>query len=204
MVGKLAKKLQIKDAWKYEIAASLSQIGCIFLPARLMCKVHRGNKLNAEELALYRNYPQHSYGILSNIPHLEESAEMILQLKLFEHTSFSDASDEAICRLLLQGVVYFEEQTSLGLSSEEVLARMSNLYPPLLTEYIEEVDAEASKATEEIKVRDLEPGMVLAEDMVSDVGSVVLPKGTELSSTIILRLKSSWICGLKETVLISK
>ena len=38
IVHDLAVRLGNKDAWKYEVAASLSQLGCMFLPPELMTR----------------------------------------------------------------------------------------------------------------------------------------------------------------------
>ncbi len=206
MVRDLAEKMDIKDAWKYEVAASLSQLGCMFLPPQLMEKIHRNETLTNDELALYRTYPEKSCELLLNIPHLEESAEIIKRLRLFERVElFNFEGDEAIGNALLQGLVYYDEQIAAGALPADVLQNMRAYFPTQLVSSMEEV-CRVQQAAEGCKVTlgELEAGMVLVQDLVSDAGSVVVPKGTTLTAALVSKLKNSWQKRLDDLVEIQR
>jgi len=204
MITELARKMDIRPAWKYEVAASLSQLGCIFLPPELMKKIQSKEKLSEKEMELYRSYPEKTYKLLLNIPHLEESANMIRQLKLFEDAALFDIhSDEAVSNVLLQGVIYFDEQVSLGKDPDEVLAYMKGFFPAPMSDSLSEVEANLSRASDRIKLSDLAAGMVLAEDVMSDSGSILISRGTRLTEALVLRLKNKWNGRLEDELCVS-
>ncbi len=45
----VAKKLELKSSWQFEIAAMLSQLGCVTLPPDLMNAAYAGERLSPEE-----------------------------------------------------------------------------------------------------------------------------------------------------------
>lgn len=202
VAGAIARKSGVRAVWKYEVAASLSQLGCIFLPSSLMEKINEGQSLSKDELELYKTYPEKSYKLLSKIPHLEECAEMIRALKLYEHANyFKYEGDEAISTVLLQGVVFYDEQLAKGSSEADAFSSMSGVFPDEIVTGLDQVIKEKEAVTHlDVKLADLEVGMTVAEDLLSDSGSVVIPKSTVLSETIILRLQSNWSERLNQSI----
>ena len=202
MVGAIARKSGVRAVWKYEIAASLSQLGCIFLPSSLMEKINEGQSLSKNELELYKTYPEKSYKLLSKIPHLEECAEMIRSLRLYEHANyFNYAGDQAISTILLQGVVFYDEQLAKGSSEANAISSMAGIFPDEIVSGLDQVIKEKEAVTHlDVKLGDLEVGMTVAEDLLSDSGSVVIPKSTVLSEIIILRLQSNWSERLNQSI----
>ena len=77
VVGEIAKKLQLHNIWQFEIAALMSQIGCITLPPDTLNKLYSGQELNAEEKTMYQDHPQIGSKLLEKIPRLETVAAII-------------------------------------------------------------------------------------------------------------------------------
>ena len=77
LIKNLAQRLGIKDPWRIELAAMLSQIGCIFIPESVVKKNRCPGGLTPEELQIYSLHPTVGAQLLSNIPRLEEVREMI-------------------------------------------------------------------------------------------------------------------------------
>jgi response regulator RpfG family c-di-GMP phosphodiesterase len=74
--------LNLEEEWKYDLAAMLSQIGCITLPLQIVDKVYSGEKLSEEENALFQQHPNVAKKLIANIPRLQSVAYMIAsQLK---------------------------------------------------------------------------------------------------------------------------
>ncbi len=65
------------DRWQYELAAMLCLIGCITLPTDAFEHAYVGDKASAEEERMYHGHPDVGFRLLSQIPRLENVAEMI-------------------------------------------------------------------------------------------------------------------------------
>ena len=76
-VSQICKRLNVQDIWQYELAAMLSQIGCVAVPSDTLLKVYAGGDLSEEELQMFRDHPQLGKQLLSNIPRLEKVSEMV-------------------------------------------------------------------------------------------------------------------------------
>lgn len=74
----MVTRLNLKDSWKYELAAMLSQIGCIFIPEDIVRKSACVDNLNAEEQQIFGMHPTVGAQLLSSIPRLEEVRDIIL------------------------------------------------------------------------------------------------------------------------------
>jgi len=71
MVTQIAKDLGLKGLWQYEVAALMSQIGCITLPGDVLHKLHAGIILSEEEQRMYENHPKVGSKLIRKIPRLE-------------------------------------------------------------------------------------------------------------------------------------
>ena len=70
-VSDLADKLAIRERWQVEVAAMLSQLGCIVLPAEVAEKLYYGRPLSPQEDAMVARLPAVTEQLLGNIPRLE-------------------------------------------------------------------------------------------------------------------------------------
>lgn len=96
-VGHIAKSLNLPDRWQFEVAALLSQVGFVTLPAETLKKLFTSQPLDADEQALVDEHPAVAYRLISKIPRLENVASMILQQQAFiqkpdESIEFADGS----------------------------------------------------------------------------------------------------------------
>jgi hypothetical protein len=70
-------KLEWPDEWIYTIAASLSQIGCVGIPADIVQADAAQRKLTDEEKKLLLGHPEVAGRLVENIPRLELVAGII-------------------------------------------------------------------------------------------------------------------------------
>jgi hypothetical protein len=70
-------RLRLADAWQYDMAAMLSQLGCIGLPPELLSAVYGGGELSDVDRQRYEVHAAFAHELLSNIPRLEAVAWMI-------------------------------------------------------------------------------------------------------------------------------
>ena len=73
----LAEALALPNPWQYEIAALMSQIGCITLPGDVLSKVYADQELTPEESEMYAEHPLTGASLLEKIPRLEQVTKMI-------------------------------------------------------------------------------------------------------------------------------
>lgn len=85
----IADNMQLTQSWQFELAAMLSQIGCVALPKDLLGKVYTGTHLTEKEKSLYGSYPLIGYRLLRNIPRLESVAQMVKD-QLRDLSSYAD------------------------------------------------------------------------------------------------------------------
>jgi response regulator RpfG family c-di-GMP phosphodiesterase len=75
----IVSSMKLGNPWQYEVAAMLSQLGCVTLAPETIEAVYRGEKLSPDEQTQYEAHPSVAYALLSKIPRLEPIAWMIEQ-----------------------------------------------------------------------------------------------------------------------------
>ena len=91
-VNHIATQLMVPDTWQFELAALLSQIGCIMISPKIMAKVSAGKELTGAEHRTFAAHPTAAKNLLMNIPRLDSIAQMIAgQLQ-----PYSTAADEDV------------------------------------------------------------------------------------------------------------
>src|SRR5690606_9514148 len=88
-VAHMVERLGLRDRWTYELAAMLSQIGCIALPPDTLERAYAGQVVSANEQQMLEAHPETGYRLLASIPRLETVAEMIKRQ--------SDDTDDGSC-----------------------------------------------------------------------------------------------------------
>ncbi len=187
-----AKRLGHQNSWSFEIAAMLSQLGCITLPDELLEKIYNGEAVSAEEKKLFNNHPQVGKRLLEKIPKLEEAAEII---------ALQNRSAKS-----LEGESDLDSQVQFGVSLLQVALHMDDLdrkknapvisspqkqvvdQAPQQRVVIEPAVPEASGALE-VALSELSAGMILDSDITTRKGMMLMKMGTEVTKAVIERLQ---------------
>ena len=90
LVQRLVRQLGWKDSWQFEVAAMLSQIGCITLPTEVLDRAIAGEPLSDTERHAFQSYPAVGRDLLVNIPRFELIAEMVATHR---HAAWSQSVD---------------------------------------------------------------------------------------------------------------
>jgi response regulator RpfG family c-di-GMP phosphodiesterase len=89
IVKEIVRNMNLNSGWQFELAATLSQTGCVALPDDLLEKVFKGKPLTKDEESLYASHPMIGYKLLENIPRLEAVAQMVRD-QLRSYSSYAE------------------------------------------------------------------------------------------------------------------
>jgi CheY-like chemotaxis protein len=195
----LSKALALPDRWQWGLAAYVSQIGCVALPSAILSKVEAGEALTDEEKRLHEAHPEVAGKLLASIPRLEEVADIVTAQ--FGTLSFAGQPEDVrqwdvrgLGRALLRTAMEFDLRTLSGVNREAAMegVRSSKLgIPPLVIDALRSVvPLSREKVVKQLRLKDLAPGMVLEEDLVSPKGIRLVPAGQEITRSLIVRLAS--------------
>jgi response regulator RpfG family c-di-GMP phosphodiesterase len=194
----LAEVLRLENNWQYEVAALMSQLGCVTLPPEIIETVYAGQQLSAEEQAQYDAHPNIAGDLLSRIPRLEPIGWMIkyqTQMPPFEgDTEDRQKADMRMGAEILRLTLDFEKLISQGSSRTEAahaLARQYKRFSPRVFQALVELDPNAEES--EVRrcwVNELCLGMIVQQDIRTFTGLLVVSKGQEVTLPLILKLKN--------------
>jgi response regulator RpfG family c-di-GMP phosphodiesterase len=189
----LAAAIGTKGFWQLEAAAMLSQIGYISLPTELVEKLHYGKRLTSEERVLADGAPQVAQKLLGRIPRLEPVMEILAASQQVK----SDLP-EGLIKLgagILRLVLEYDTQIAQGRPISEAIAAIhaqTSRHDAKLVEQLELLVGASVGAQDqsEVAVGDLIPGMVFMNDLRTPVGTLLVPKGFEVTATFLERVRN--------------
>jgi len=189
----MAERLALRDPWQYELAAMLSQIGCVTVPPTILEKFSRQQPLTSAEEEILSGQSHVGHNLLVKIPRLENVAQMVAQQRIAWVAHNGAPSPVKIGAHLLKVAIDFDEQVARGGTPESALAKMRNSreYNPEFLTALQQVQVEEGKAeTRWVTLVQLKPGMMISAGVYSKTGLVLLAKGQEVTDSAIARLNS--------------
>ncbi|MCH8040771.1 MAG: response regulator [Nitrospinae bacterium] len=194
----LAHHMGLSNVWGLEIAATLSQIGCVILPETLLKKVNAGEPLDPQEERLFTTHPSTGAEILGNIPRMKEVADIIAyQHKHFDGSGSPHDSrqgeDIPVGARLLKVTLDFDTLLMQNFPRSQAFGEMENRrgwYDPAVLQALKIAFVPEQKfklAT--LSLRELRPHLVLAEGIFDEQGILLAAKGQELTEWMVARLK---------------
>ena len=195
----LAKVLELPDRWQWGLAAFVSQIGCVALPKEILSKVEAGQALTDEERRLHESHPEVAGKLLAAIPRLEDVAEIVTAQ--FGTMSFAGTPADirqwdvrSAGRLLLRTAIEFDRLIATGVggaaAADALCASKLGLPDSLCKALRSLTPVSGERVMRQIRLKDLSPGMILDEDLVSPKGIRLVPAGHEVTRSLIVRLAS--------------
>lgn len=187
--------MKLGNPWRYEVAAMLSQLGCVTLAPETVDAVYRGETLAPHEQVQYDAHPVVAYNLVAKIPRLEPIAWMI------EHQNRAVAEDEAVedgdmrqGAEILRLILAYERSIHRGMSRTEAahqLARQNRNFSPEFFQALVTLDPNSEES--EIRrcaIDDLAPGMVIMQEVRSVGGTLLVSKGQEVTAAVTFKLKN--------------
>jgi response regulator RpfG family c-di-GMP phosphodiesterase len=210
LVRSLATELNAPAAWMYEIAALLSQLGCVAVPERTLDKVFRNAKLSEDELQIYEGHPAVARELIANIPRLEEVAQIIgCQNHRFDRADLpaDEPSGELlplgarILKVALDFDALVSRQPSEKLALAEILGRDGWYDPAVVTALKHVLDLDLRTAIKSVSLEQLDDNAILAEDVRSLSGTLLIARGQEVTPSLRIALdRHAKIVGIREPI----
>ena len=207
LARQIADDLRMKSSWQVEVAAMLSQIGCVTVPEEILQKVAGGYALSDKETGLYHRHPQIAHDLISRIPRMEEVAEIVasqnrrINDEMVLAVGPDDVDEPTLGARILKVVLDFDKLITAGntqSSALKVLLERAGWYDPHVLEALQaavEITV-GDFETLVLPVSDLKPGMFLNGSLLSVRGSILLSDGQEITMSLILRLMNLLESGI--------
>ena len=209
-VKEIALQMELSKAWQLETAAMLSQIGCIVCPEEVLKKIYRGEELTERESQLFDTHPAIASHLVVHIPRMEEIADIIAyQGKRFDGSGLPNDSRKGehipLGARVLKVVLDFDMLEAAGCPKSNALEQLkqrSGWYDPRALAALETViAAEATCLIRAVTLQELETNMILAGDVRTVKGVLLISKGHEVSRALLDRLTNiARISGIQESI----
>jgi response regulator RpfG family c-di-GMP phosphodiesterase len=193
LASALAETMGITGFWQLEAAALLSQIGYISLPVELVEKLYYGKRLTPEEKILADGAPQVAQRLLGRIPRLEPVFEILAATWRPAGTLPEGSVKQAaeLLRLLLE----YDSHSAQGASVDESLKKVrapQGRYDLKSVNALESLVMESVGPQEvsDVTVGNIKVGMVFVDDLYTHVGTLLVPKGFEVTEAFLERARN--------------
>jgi len=202
------------DLWPLELAALLARVGSVTVPPFIVSKARQGQALSEAEAKIWQRVPETGYTLLRNIPRLEPVAEIVR----FQHKHFDGGGvpDGPVCgetiplgaRMLktLLDLAEIEAGRIARPAAFTLMQRQAKRYDPAILAAARSCLIEAEPPPLEIPsvtipLKSLVPGHVLAEDIQTVEGKILLTAGQQMTDVLMERLHNyAAVAEIKEPV----
>lgn len=213
-IRSLAQTLQVGEIWKLELSALLAQVGLVTIPTVVVLKSRAGHPLSEAEQEMLERVPEISHNLLANIPRLEPVARIVLyQNKHFDGSGFPrdavSGYDIPLGARMLKvvGDLRTLEETNVPRKRAfEVMRRREGWYDPRVLEaaavtFISPTETRPQTETPAlaVSVRGLRIGHVLASDVYTTDGKLLISAGHRVSEALLERIRNfAEVTGIRE------
>jgi CheY-like chemotaxis protein len=194
----MAANLGVTQLWQLEVASMLSHIGYVTIPTETLRKRMAAIPIAPQENQMFEDLPEITLKLIGHIPRLESIVSIIetsLGAKNLGTIPMHDS--ELVNAAILRAVIHFDEQMEQGLARSEVIANMMT-YPARFNQTVlDQLESLKSigfgKRVRKISIHQIRTGMVLQEEIVTNTGLTVAPKGFRVNDLIRQLLKNLYL-----------
>jgi CheY-like chemotaxis protein len=191
-VAHMLKKVETDSVWQYEISALLSRIGCVALPLDLVERAMAGIYSNDKERAIFAEHAETAARLLSPIPRLGKVAE-IVRLQMTDDVAAITDQETRLGVEMLQIAVAVDARRILGdpplAAVRRVYADRADLRRDLILGLEGFEPEEEEVGFRFMGLKELKVGMVLADDVRTKNGTVLVTSGRELNLIMLERMR---------------
>jgi response regulator RpfG family c-di-GMP phosphodiesterase len=198
VVTQLAQALELDDPWEVEVTAMLAQLGAVTLPSTVLEKLDAGRPLDEDERDMAARVPAVSRDLVAAIPRLETVAAAIgWQTARYDGrgspAGAPTGEDLPLAARMLRLATDFETGLSQRAALQDTINALradAGAYDPRLLDALircHEV-TELQAPPREVRVHELEEGMVVFDDILTTEGVLLIGHGTVVTDSLIQRL----------------
>jgi len=190
-----AASLQMHAYWQLEAATMLSQLGYLALPVELVEKLYFGEDLSADEKVLASGATEVAAQLLAHIPRLEPVLQILNML---------NATDEEITRLgdgtigygtrILGLVLEYDSMIIQGnavdVAVQTLRQKASRFGAELIEQFARHIGAGAGTSElRQMSLRAVRAGMTILQDVRTQTGTLLVPRGFEVTEIFMDRIR---------------
>lgn len=184
------------EYWQLEAAAMLSQLGYVSLPTELVEKAYYGEPLTADERVILSGVPKTAIRLLEHIPRLEPVLQILNALSWSDEqiARLGDGTIGQATRILgmtLEYDAYIAQGHSVEVAVQTLRGKAERYGAELIEQFARHLGAGASvRVVREIPLRAVQPGMVIMQDLRTHMGTLLVPRGFEVTPTFLERIRN--------------
>jgi response regulator RpfG family c-di-GMP phosphodiesterase len=195
LIVELIRHVHLEQPWECEMAAMLSQVGCISIPAATLDKAHQGKSLLPAEVRLLAGRYRMGYDFIHQVPRLENVAE-IVRLQDDCYLAQEPPGGLPLAAHLLRIARDFDSLLQVHRERHLALARLEqracNYHPEALAALRLVVDNHQEYEPRTSKVAGLREGWLLADDVRTTDGLLLVKEGQLITAAMLARLENHY------------
>ncbi len=188
LAGYIGQHLNLRHTLYLDLAAMLSQLGCVTLTDTVLKKVYEGQELDAEEKQVFDMHPAVTAGMLSQIPRMDKVSDIILH----QNDSLEDNPALPVEARILKACLDYDVLIQQGAEKQDaidVLRQREGVYDLKVIDVLERGTAgEEGYVRREVDLVELQAGMILDEALWSIDEVHLMAEGTEVTETALMRI----------------
>jgi response regulator RpfG family c-di-GMP phosphodiesterase len=193
-VQHMVRELHLQAPWKYQIAAMLSQLGCVALESELIDAAYAGKKLTPEEQRRFDAHPTLARDLLTNVPRLEGIAWIIGQQRVGATPSENHVPEDVrIGAAILHVAIAYDDLSVQGKTGVEAVAelrRQKHLDAGIIETLASLRPLSCEETPRAVHILDLTAGMILQQEIRTKLGLLLVTKGQEVTYPLLVRLRN--------------
>jgi hypothetical protein len=203
-----ASDLGCKNFWQLDAAAMLSQLGYLSLPVELVEKLYYGERLTPDERTLAAGVSEVANKLLGHIPRLEPVLQILGALNAPNDPSVAQGTI-ALGAQILSAVLDYDSLVAQGNKPETAIQQLRGMNGKHDAALIDKLRMRVGSSRQDGEVRHLQlrlvkPGMIFMDDLRSEFGVLVVPRGFEVSDSFVARMRNygSTLLGTEVRVMV--
>lgn len=199
LARELATRSHVYEVWSIEVAAQLTQVGCVTLPAEVNDKLARGARLTTDEQSMIAGLPATALHLIADIPRLDDVRGMLERWAgdpaTLPRALPTDAT--ALGGEILRLAFDYEVLDARGIGSTLALQTIDHRgarYDPRLVKVLKDIkqsyvdDPSRWGIESETSIDHLEVGMQIAADVTLPNGVLLVGRGFQVTHGLLARI----------------
>ena len=183
---KVAEKMEMEDVWCIELATIFSYLGYLTLPDSELEKIYNAEELSPEVQMIISGFPAFVEDILSRIPRIKRVSKIVALLAEDNFLSDRENKKEGLAASVIRLAQTYENCLSRGMGKKDILdgiKKHTERYSPRILKTLGDVLEQTQAPTQKLRIKcsDLKEGMCLQEELRLPNGTLVAPKGMEVT-----------------------